>query len=85
MAYDERKSLMQAIENLRRGRALISLCNFDRQSNPELPGLTMQFDAGLKECLYRILKETPTGRGIDVFLYTRGGDTNSVWPIACLL
>jgi hypothetical protein len=35
--------------------------------------------------LYRVLKESPTDKGIDVFLYTRGGDTNSVWPIACLL
>lgn len=85
MPYDERKEMMEQIEELRGGRTLVSLCNFDRTSNPELPGLSTQFHADLKESLYRVLKESPTDRGIDVYLYTRGGDTNSVWPIACLL
>ena len=85
MPYDERKILMKDIEKLRRGRALIAFCNFDRMSVPEFPGLTTHFHAELKECLYRVLKESPHPKGIDVFLYTRGGDTNSVWPVACLL
>ena len=85
MPYDERKTMMGRIERARRGRTLICLCNFDRSSEPGLPGLATSFHADLKECLYRVLKESPAGKGIDVFLYTRGGDTNSVWPIACLL
>ena len=85
MAYEERKKLIEKIEKGRGGRTLISLCNFDRASDPPLPGLATQFHAELKECLYRILKESPTKKGIDLFLYTRGGDTNSVWPIASLL
>ena len=85
MAYEERKALMQDIENLRGKRTLVCLCNFDRASKPELPGLSTQFHADMKECLYRILKESPATKGLDLFLYTRGGDTNSVWPIACLL
>ena len=85
MAYDDRKKIIQQIEKLRGGRALVSLCNFDRISVPDLPGVKTPLQADLKECLYRVLKETPSGKGIDVFLYTRGGDTNSVWPIASLL
>ncbi len=85
MPYDERKALIKEIEALRDGRTLVSLCNFDRASKPELPGLSTQFHSDLKECLYRTLKESPTDKGIDIFLYTRGGDTNSVWPITCLL
>src|SRR5262249_14487735 len=35
---------------------------------------------------YRVLKETlGDGHGLDVLLYTRGGATNAVWPIAGLL
>lgn len=85
MPYDDRKMLMQDIEELRDNRTLICLCNFDRTSIPPFPGLSTQFHADLKECLYRILKESPTTNGLDIFLYTRGGDANSVWPIACLL
>ncbi len=85
MPYDDRKILMKDIENLRDNRTLICLCNFDRASIPLLQGLSIQFRADLKECLYRILKESPTTNGIDLFLYTRGGDLNSVWPIVSLL
>ena len=85
MPFDDRKKIMKQIEGQRRGRTLVAMCNFDRRSSPELPGLAMDFHADLKESLYRVLKESPMDKGLDVFLYTRGGDTNSVWPIACLL
>lgn len=86
MAYDERKKLIADIEEIRGGRRLISLCNFDRISEPPLPGLSTQFVSDLKECLYRVLKESSIdAKGLDVFIYTRGGDTNSVWPIVSLI
>lgn len=44
------------------------------------------FQEDMKEPLYRVLKESLKGGGqVDLFLYTRGGDTNAVWPIASLL
>lgn len=86
MAYDDRKKLIEGIEKLRNGRKLIAFCNFDRQSVPELHGLTVPFSSDAKESLYRVLKETNIGKkGIDLFLYTRGGDTNAVWPIVSIL
>ncbi|MBA7558800.1 hypothetical protein ES708_00409 [subsurface metagenome] len=88
MAYKERIQLIRNIENARNGRKLIVLCNFDRKSNPPIPGLGLetQFHSELKECLYRVFKEINLGDySIDLFLYTRGGDTNSVWPIVSLI
>lgn len=87
MAYKDRIELIKAIERLRGGRRLISLFNFDRRIFPPIPGLVdTQFNADLKECLYSILKEADLGTaGIDLFIYTRGGDTNSVWPIVSLI
>ncbi len=86
MGYEDRKKLIKDIETIRDGRKLICLCNFDRISEPPLPGLNMQFQADLKECMYRVLKETKIGTsGLDIFIYTRGGDTNSVWPIVSLI
>lgn len=86
MPYEDRKKLFSEIENRRGGRKLVALSNFDRNSIPPLPGLSTQFHADLKESLYRVLKESHIGdKGIDILLYTRGGDTNSVWPIVSLL
>lgn len=83
--YEDRKSLMQAIEKKRRGRTLIAICTFDRVSEPPLSGVSMQLNFDLKESLYRVLKESPVSKGVDIFLYTRGGDTNSVWPLVSLI
>jgi hypothetical protein len=86
MAFDDRKSLMKEIEELRNGRRLIVLCNFDRIEQPANLGVNVQFASDLKEPLYRVLKETlEPGQRLDLFLYTRGGELNAVWPIVCLL
>jgi ATP-dependent protease ClpP protease subunit len=86
MPLEERKAAMARIEQLRGGRRLISICNFDRASIPQIDGISLNFREDMKEPLYRVLKETVSGDGqIDVFLYTRGGDTNAVWPIVSLL
>lgn len=85
MSYEERKPLIQNIQKIRQ-RKLITLLNFDRPSIPTLPGLNTQFHAELKECLFRVLKESVKDKeNIDIFLYTRGGDTNSVWPLVNLI
>lgn len=86
MSYDDRKKIINNIEEKRSGRKLISFCNFDRFSVPLLPGLLTQVDVELKECMFRVLKESNCkGKGVDIFLYTRGGDTNAVWPLVSLL
>lgn len=87
MAYTDRIKRIKEIEKIRKGRKLISLCNFDRAHDPKFPisGLATSFHAEFKACLYRILKENPKTNGFDIFLYTRGGDVNSVWPIVNLL
>ena len=87
MPYQERETLIKAIEEMRDGRRLISICNFDRAAEPaQVAGLTTQFGESMKEPIYRVLKETMKGdEKLDVFLYTRGGETNAVWPIVSLL
>jgi len=87
MARAARQELFTKIEALRPGRKLVCFFNFDRMSTPPIPGLLLQFHMEAKEALYRVLKDS-AGDGdikIDLCLYTRGGDTNSVWPIASIL
>ncbi|MGH7216846.1 MAG: SDH family Clp fold serine proteinase [Nitrospiraceae bacterium] len=85
MNYEERKELLANVERIRGGRTLLCFFNFDRASDPQLPGLATQFHADVKEAIFRILKESGPLNGVDLCLYTRGGDTNSVWPIVSLL
>ena len=85
MNYDERKPLLREVEQLRPGRRLVCFLNFDRQSEPRLPGLSTLFHADVKEALFRVLKESDSLEGIDLLLYTRGGDTNAVWPLVSLV
>lgn len=85
MAYDQRKILIEKIESIRKGRTLMCFLNFDRVSEPAIQGLSTQFHSEVKESIFRILKDSPPDRGIDLFLYTRGGDTNSVWPLVSLI
>ena len=85
MSYEERKPLLQAVEGLRAGRCLVCFLNFDRLSEPTLPGLSTQFHADVKEVLFRVLKESNPQDGVDLILYTRGGDTNAVWPLVSLI
>ena len=87
MGLKERQAAIAAIEKLRKGRCLIVICNFDRPAQPpELPGPSTQFQEDMKEPLYCVLKGMLRQEGsLDVFLYTGGGSTNAVWPIAGLL
>lgn len=55
MAYEDRKKIIQEVEELRGGRTLICFFNFDRHSEPQLPGLSTQFHADVKEALFRVL------------------------------
>ena len=85
MPLAERQQIIADIEELRDGRRLLCFFNFDRASQPKLPGLSTSFASDTKEALFRVLKETPSSAGYDLCLYTRGGDLNSVWPLVSLL
>ena len=85
MARQERQILFKRIEELRGGRTLVCFLNFDRDSIPPVPGMATQFYADVKEPLFRVLKESDPKKGVDLYVHTRGGDTNSVWPLVSLL
>lgn len=87
MAKRQRQALMAQIEEIRKGRTLICFFNFDRESFPPLQEVCdTSFRVDSKEALFRVLKEsTGNDSKIDLYLYTRGGDINAVWPTVSLL
>lgn len=80
----ERQALFSRLEEARDGRTLISLFNFDRDTDLDLD-VSSQFNAECKESLFRVLRESKPTKGVHLCLYTRGGDTNSVWPVVSIL
>jgi hypothetical protein len=58
----------------------------DRGSVPEIPGFKANVSQDVKWIFYDVLKkiEQTNINIIDLFIYTRGGDTNAVWPIVSL-
>lgn len=85
MALKERQQLMERLESARGGRRCIAFINFDREAQPPVPGIATIFESGSKEPLFRVLKETPKGSGLDLFIYTRGGSVDAVWPVVSLI
>ncbi len=86
MPFVDRQGILANIEALRGGRTVVCLFNFDRQCSPPIPGVATKFQSDIKEALFRVLKEsTQSHQGIDLCLYTRGGDVDAVWPIVSLL
>ena len=71
MNYEGRNPPLERVEQLRAGRRLVCFLNFDRQSEPALPGLLTHFSADVKEALFRVLKDSDPRDGIDLLLYTR--------------
>ena len=86
MPLQQRQDVMRQIETERNGRALVCLFNADRSSTPQVTGLSTHFASDTKEPLFRVLKESGSPPyQLDLLVYTRGGDINSVWPIVSLL
>ena len=86
MPLTDRQSIFAEIEAAREGRKLVCYVTFDRESQPNVPGVGMNFGFGAKESLFRVLKETlDAGTGLDLLLYTRGGETNAVWPTVSII
>jgi ATP-dependent protease ClpP protease subunit len=83
MAFEERKKLIQKLEKIRKSK-IITYITSDRKSYPpsfSLPGLTTQLASEAQIFLYNQLRSIGTTEKLDLFLYTRGGETNSVWPL----
>jgi Serine dehydrogenase proteinase len=87
MPYAERQAAIRALEQARHSR-VITFVNADRMTtpgNPQLPGLLTNLAPDTKPHLYRLLRDIGHVKKLDLFLYTRGGDVNAVWPLVTLL
>ncbi len=85
MALGERQELIRRLQQVR-GSKVLSHVTSDRRSLPQLPGMTTQLASEAQPFFAKALRLAGRGlKKLDLFLYTRGGDTNAVWPLVSLI
>lgn len=85
MAYAERKAIISRLEGIRKSR-LIAFVLSDRATFPPgVPGFAVNIDGESHIFLIDQLRAIGKTRQLDLFLYTRGGNTDAVWPFVSLL
>lgn len=85
MSYAERKILISRLEKIRSSRVL---CYFlpDRETFPPgVPGFSAQLTSEPQLFFVDSLRSVGKTKQLDLFLYTRGGATDAVWPLVSLL
>ncbi len=85
MSYKDRQELIRAIEVARNSR-VVTYIMADRASHPGgIPGFALQLDGDPFLLIVDELRAIGHVPRLDLFLYTRGGQTDSVWPLVSLL
>jgi len=85
MALTERRDLISRLERVRDSR-VVSYFLSDRETfPPNIPGYSTVLGTEPQLLFIDQLRLIGKRKRIDLFLYTRGGDTNAVWPLVSLL
>lgn len=87
MPFEQRADLIKRIQTKRNSKVLTYILS-DRDTVPRhfvLPGTKANVAPDVKIIMYELLKSLGKQQNLDLFIYTRGGDTNAVWPIVSIL
>lgn len=85
MSYSQRKQLIAALEKVRGSRVLCYFLSDRETFPPEIPGFAMSLASEPQLIFVDQLQAIGKTTTLDLFLYTRGGATDSVWPLVSLL
>ena len=87
MAFQERVELIKRIQALR-GSKIVTYVTSDRRTFPPgfplFPALNTKLATEAQVFLYDQLRSLGKAGNLDLFLYTRGGETDSVWPLVSI-
>lgn len=85
MAYANRQPLIAALETARNSRVLTYI-TADRPTHPpDVPGFAIQLDGAPFYQFMDQVRAIGHVPRLDLFIYTRGGATDSVWPLISML
>jgi hypothetical protein len=80
MGYAERMGLITQLQEARSSRVLCFVLS-DREAFPPMAGFAANMASDSQIWVRGLLREIGHVEALDVFLYTRGGATESVWPL----
>jgi hypothetical protein len=83
VAFPERAKIIERIQDLRQSK-VVSYVTSDRRTFPpgfSLPALNTRLGTEAQLFLYDQLCSLGKANNLDLFLYTRGGEVDSVWPL----
>lgn len=85
MSFSTRKEIIRELQDIR-GTKLVTHINSDRRAHaiPAPPALATKMGTEAQIFFYKVLRELGAQPAIDLFLYTSGGQTDSVWPLVSL-
>lgn len=85
MSLAQRRGLISQLETARNSRVLSYFLSDRETFPPGVPGYSTLLGTEPQLLFIDQLRSIGRTRQIDLFLYTRGGDTNAVWPLISLL
>jgi hypothetical protein len=81
LSFEARQALITDLETVRNSRVLSYLTS-DRATFPQgVPGFSTQLSNDSQPFVLRLLDELGHPDKLDLFLYTRGGATEAIWPL----
>lgn len=87
MSFAERKEIIKKLQGIRKSRVITHI-NSDRRTlegMPVLAGLQTKMATEAQPFFYDALLNIGKSKSIDLFLYTSGGQTDSVWPLVSII
>jgi hypothetical protein len=85
LSFIERKELILKLEGIRKSRVLSYFLS-DRETNPPgFPGFLQNLTNEPQLLFWDQLEGLGKPKRLDLFLYTRGGNTDSIWPLISIL
>lgn len=79
MSYEDRKRVIERVQEIRNSKVISYVCG-DRQTRIPIPGMGTQLASEPQLIINEHLLSIGKVEKIDLFLYTRGGETSAVWP-----
>jgi len=80
MSLEDRRQALHRVQEARNSK-VVAYVMADRLTTPPIPGMSTRLAAEPQLQLADHLNSLGRVENLDLFLYTRGGDTNSVWPL----
>jgi hypothetical protein len=84
MGLDSRVKKIKTLEKFRESRILCYI-NSDRPNTFPVAGINILINPEVQSYFYEQLKAIGKTKKIDLFLYTRGGNIEAVWPLVSLI